>query len=120
MRDFLILHYATNEREDTAFWRHCRNIVHPDSLKEKIELFRGYGRIMREDSELFPVQSWLYIFTGQNIVPRGYDPMADTLDPQAIKANLDNIRAVIARCADAMPSHEAFIAQNCSAFSVPV
>jgi tryptophan halogenase len=120
VRDFLILHYATNEREDTAFWRHCRAIAHPDSLAEKLELFRGYGRIMREDSELFPVQSWLYIFTGQNIVPRGYDPMADTLDPQAIQANLDNIRAVIAKCADAMPSHEAFIEKNCSAFAVPV
>jgi len=120
IRDFLLLHYTTNEREDTAFWRHCRTIPHPDSLKEKIELFRGYGRVMREDSELFPVQSWHYIFAGQNIVPRGYDPMADTLDPKAIKANLDNIRAVIARCADTMPAHEAFIEKTCSAFTVSV
>jgi tryptophan 7-halogenase len=120
VRDFLLLHYTTNEREDTPFWRHCRTIPHPDSLKEKLELFRSYGRIVREDNELFPAQSWLYIFTGQNIRPRGYDPMADTLDPAQIKANLDDIRAVIAKCADAMPSHDYFIARNCSALTVSV
>ncbi|HKD21459.1 MAG TPA: tryptophan halogenase family protein [Rhizomicrobium sp.] len=120
IRDFLLLHYTTNERDDTAFWRHCQTIEHPDSLKEKLELFRGYGRIVREDNELFPVQSWLYIFTGQNIFPRGYDPMADTLDPARIKANLDDIRAVIAKCADAMPSHQEFIDRNCSAYTVAV
>jgi len=120
VRDFLLLHYTTNERDDTPFWRHCRQIGRPDSLKEKLALFRGYGRIVREDNELFPVQSWLYIFTGQNIVPRGYDPMADTLDVAKVKASLDDIHAVIARCADAMPAHEAFIAQNCSALTVPL
>jgi tryptophan 7-halogenase len=115
VRDFLLLHYTTNERDDTAFWRHCQAIPHPDSLKEKLELFRSYGRIVREDTELFPEQSWLYVFTGQNIVPRHYDPMADTLEQGAIKANLENIRAVIGRAADAMPGHADFIRQNCAA-----
>ncbi len=116
IRDFLLLHYTQNERQDTAFWRHCRTIAMPDSLQEKIDLFRGYGRILREDTELFPIQSWLYIFTGQNILPRGYDPMADILDTQKIQANLDDIRSVIRRCADAMPMHQDFIDRNCSAF----
>ena len=120
IRDFLLLHYTTNERDDTAFWRHCRTIGHPDSLKEKLELFRGYGRIAREDNELFPAQSWLYIFTGQNIVPRSYDPLADKLDPGTVKNNLDNIRAVIGKCADAMPTHQDFIDRACSAFTVAV
>jgi len=115
VRDFLLLHYTTNERDDTEFWRHCRTIPHPESLKRKLEMFRAYGRIAREDTELFPEQSWLYIFTGQNIIPRGYDPLADTLDSAAIKTNLEDIRAVIARAADAMPAHEAFIAKNCAA-----
>jgi tryptophan halogenase len=120
VRDFLLLHYTTNERNDTPFWRHCRAIAHPDSLKEKIALFKGYGRIMREESELFPIQSWLYIFTGQNIAPRGYDPMADTLDPQKIKSALENIHSVVAKCAEAMPAHQDFINATCSSFAIPV
>jgi len=119
IRDFLILHYLPSERGDSAFWRHCRALPVPDSLQAKLDLFRAYGRIVREDTELFPVQSWLYIFIGNNILPRGYDPMADILDPQMIKANLDDIRAVIARCVDAMPAHQDFIDRHCPAPATP-
>ncbi len=113
VRDFLLLHYTHTEREG-PFWEHCRNIQLTDGLQEKIELFRSHGRILREDTELFPVQSWLFVMIGQNIVPHGYDPLADSLDPQKIKANLDDIRAVIRKCAAAMPSHQEFIDKNCS------
>ena len=119
VRDFLLMHYTHTEREG-AFWEHCRNIPLTDSLQEKIDLFRSHGRILREDTELFPVQSWLFVMIGQNIIPRGYDPMADSIDPQKIKANLDDIRAVVKRAADAMPPHQQFIDKFCSAFTVPV
>ena len=66
---------------------------------------------MREETELFPVQSWLFVMIGQNIIPRGYDPLADTLDPQKIMTNLDDIRSVISRSVNAMPTHGDFIAK---------
>jgi len=117
VRDFLLLHYTHTERQG-EFWEYCRNIPLTDSLQEKIDLFRSHGRILREDTELFPVQSWLFVMMGQNIVPRGYDPMADSLDPQKVKTNLDDIRAVVGKCVDAMPKHQEFIDKNCSAFTV--
>jgi tryptophan 7-halogenase len=112
IRDFLLLHYGTTERDDSELWRHCRSLEFPDSLKERIELFRSYGRILREDNELFPVQSWLYIFIGQNILPTGYDPMADILAEADVQSNLDDIRSVVRECAQAMPAHQDFIAQH--------
>ncbi len=115
VRDFLVLHYSTNERTDTPFWRHCQTIPQPDSLKEKIELFRSYGRVMREDNELFPVGSWVYVMLGQNIVPRGYDHTADVLDESMVRAMLGEVRRVTAQCAKAMPMHQDFIDQNCKA-----
>ena len=63
---------------------------------------------------MFPVQGWLYVMIGQDLIPRGYDPMADSLEPGKIKANLEDIRAVVKRCADAMPPHQEFIDKNCS------
>lgn len=114
IRDFLLLHYTTNEREDTPFWRHCKSIPQTDSLKERLEYFRGYGRIQREDNELFPAQSWLYVMTGQGIVPRHHDPVADILDPQTVAATLENMRNVVANCAGVMPMHQEFIARNCA------
>ncbi|GAA0549343.1 tryptophan halogenase [Rhizomicrobium palustre] len=114
VRDFLILHYTTNEREDTPFWRHCKTIPQVDSLKERLELFRGYGRILREDSDLFPVQSWLFMYAGQGIKPRRHDPLADTLDPEVVRSTLENIKAVVSSCTKAMPTHQEFIAKNCA------
>jgi tryptophan 7-halogenase len=115
VRDFLVLHYSTTERNDGEIWRYCRSVEKPDSLKERIELFRSFGRLLREDNELFPMQSWLYVFVGQNIMPGSDDPLAGILDPRQIVDNLDNIRSVIRQCAEVMPKHEEFIRQNCAA-----
>ena len=115
VRDFLVLHYSTSERDDSEFWRYCRNVTKPDSLKERIELFQSFGRLLREDNELFPMQSWLYVFVGQNIMPASDDPLASVLDPRQVIDNLANIRSVIRQCAQVMPTHEDFIKQNCAA-----
>jgi len=114
VRDFLLLHYTHTERPG-AFWEHCRNIPLTDSLKEKIDLFKSHGRILREDTELFPAQSWLYVMIGQAIRPRGYEPTVDTISDAAIEANLKDIHAVVKKCVDAMPYHQDFITQNCAA-----
>jgi tryptophan halogenase len=108
------MHYSQTERSG-AFWEHCRAIPPTDGLREKLELFRSHGRILREDSELFPVSSWLSVMVGQNVIPRRYDPMVDGLDPGKISARLDEIRDSVRRCAAAMPSHQNFIEQHCAA-----
>ena len=115
VRDFLVLHYSTSERDDSDMWRHCRNVPKPDSLQERIELFRSHGRILREDFELFPTQSWLYVMVGQNIMPENDDPLVGILDPALVSDNLTNIRDVVHKCAQSMPAHEDYIKQNCAA-----
>ena len=120
VRDFLVLHYSCTERDDSEIWRYCRSVEKPDSLKERIELFRSFGRLIREDNELFPMQSWLYVMVGQNIMPQHDDPLVNILDPRQVMDNLSNIRSVVRQCAAAMPKHEDFIAQNCSALGAAV
>jgi len=114
IRDFLILHYNSTER-DGEFWRYCQNMQLPESLGERLELFRSYGRIVCDKDELFTVQSWLYLLTGQGVQPSGYDPLAERLSAQEAQRALDEIRSVVARCAAQMPSHQEFIAQHCAA-----
>jgi tryptophan halogenase len=108
VRDFLLMHYTQTERPG-SFWEHCRTIPLTDGLREKLELFRTHGRILREDSELFPVLSWLSVLVGQNVIPRRHDPMVDCLDPNKIRAKLDEIRDAVRRCTEAMPTHQEFI-----------
>ena len=115
VRDFLVLHYSTSERTDSEMWRHCKAISQPESLKERIELFRSHGRILQENHELFPTQSWLYVMVGQNIMPAADDPLVSVFDSKGVSDTLNHVRDVIARCAAAMPKHEDFIAQNCAA-----
>lgn len=114
VRDFLILHYSTNEREDTPFWRYAKTLPHTDTLKGRLELYKSYGRIPREESDLFPPQSWLSLYAGQGIRPRHHDPIADTLDPAVVTSTLENIRTVVTSCTSAMPTHQDFIAKNCA------
>ena len=51
---------------------------------------------------------------GQAIRPRGYEPTVDTLGDAAIQNNMNDIRTVVKRCVDAMPSHQDFIDRNCA------
>jgi len=115
IRDFLILHYHVNQRDDSAFWRHCREMSIPDTLAAKIELYQRNGRIVREGAELFAEVGWLQVMHGQNLKAQGYHPLADLIDEAETDAYLQGVREVIANCVEVMPSHEEFIAKNCRA-----
>jgi tryptophan halogenase len=108
VRDFLLMHYSQTERPG-SFWQHCRTIPLTDSLREKIDLFRSHGRLLREETELCPLISWLSVMVGQNILPRRYDPLVDGLDAGKIQVRLQELNASIRSCVEAMPSHWDFI-----------
>ena len=111
----MILHYKATEREDSPFWRYCNAMSIPDSLAEKIALFRANGRLYREHDELFSETSWLAVMLGQRIVPDAYHPLVDGYPIEPLFQYLDQTRQVIRRAAAAMPTHEAFIRQHCQA-----
>ena len=115
VRDFIILHYHLTERDDTPFWDRCRTMDVPDSLKEKYRLFEGYGRIFRENDELFNDTSWMAVMVGQGLKARGYDPVADVLSLDETRARLAEIRRVMRTSADYMPLQTEFIRNNCAA-----
>jgi tryptophan halogenase len=115
IRDFLILHYHQNARADSAFWKDCRHMGIPPTLRRKLDLFAGDGRIFRENSEMFSEASWLQVMTGQGLWPEGYHALADSYDAGRIAAHLEQVRGVIARCVDLMPTHEHYIAAHCRA-----
>jgi len=109
IRDFLILHYHATTRDDSDFWNHVRTMRVPDSLSEKIELFRRAGRISRYARGLFFEPSWIAVMIGQGIVPNAWDQRADAVEPGELGRAMDGLRADIARSVAAMPDHAAVL-----------
>jgi tryptophan halogenase len=114
IRDFLILHYHATERNDTPFWDYCRTMEVPDTLREKMDLYRSRGRIVRIDNELFAEVGWLQVLHGQRVRAEGYHPLADLLSEGEIGEYLGDIASVINQCVNQMPSHAAYIAARCA------
>ncbi|MEM9963831.1 MAG: tryptophan halogenase family protein [Asticcacaulis sp.] len=114
IRDFLVLHFNATERDDTPYWDYCRNIPLPDRLKEKYEVFQSRGRIFREDLELFNDTSWFAVMTGQRMQSRSYDPVVEMLTDEELKARLHDIKDVIYRSSQVMPSQAEFIKRHCA------
>jgi tryptophan halogenase len=119
IRDFIILHYKATERSDTDFWNYVRTMPIPDTLAQKIELFRSNGRVFRENAELFSEISWVEVMIGQRIVPKGYHPLVDTLTESRVQEFLAGVKQTIAHCVQAMPAHEQYVAEHCRT-SLPV
>jgi tryptophan halogenase len=107
IRDFLILHYHASTRDDSSFWRDVRHNPIPDSLSEKIELFRRAGRIQRYSRGLFFAPSWIAVLIGQGVMPRGWDQRVDAANPRELGQALERLRAQIASEVATLPGHRA-------------
>jgi tryptophan halogenase len=118
IRDFLILHYHLNSR-DEPLWRHCATMAIPDTLQHRINHFRVHGRLVSDGPELFLNASWLAVHVGQFNLPQGYDPLADSRAGQVDAARLlAGLRRVMGEAAAEMPGHAAFIARHCAALKI--
>jgi tryptophan halogenase len=114
IRDFIILHYHLTQRDDTPLWNQVRTMSIPESLRQKMELYRTHGRIVRENNELFAEVGWLQVMHGQGLRAMAYHPLVDLIEEKETMEYLDNVRSVINKCADFMPGHAEFIAANCA------
>ena len=111
----MILHYKATERDDSPFWRHCQAMEIPATLQHKIDLYRSNGRIFREGGELFAELSWLQVMEGQRIHSRGHHPFAGLIPEARAREFLDDVRSVVRRCVDVMPTQAEYIAAHCAA-----
>jgi tryptophan halogenase len=119
IRDFLILHYHATTRDDSDFWNHVRTMAVPDSLHEKIELWRKEARVARYNRGLFHEPSWVSVYIGQGLMPAAWDQRADAPDSISLGQGMDQLRGQIRQAVAAMPDHRAFIEQRNAAIAEP-
>ena len=115
VRDFIILHYHVTNRTDTPFWRQCREMHIPDSLKHRIELFRQAGRVFKGPLELFGENSWIQVMLGQGITPEQYHPIVNMMSDAELAKFLTGIHDAVQRLTGQLPEHQRFIDYYCKA-----
>ena len=115
IRDFIIAHYKVTEREDTEFWRYCKHMSIPDSLSDKLTLFRERSEVKPYPGDLFGDISWFAILYGQGLTPEGYHPLADAMSEDDLQLRLAGIRKAIMDRVEALPTHRDFIQRCCAA-----
>jgi tryptophan halogenase len=113
IRDFIILHYKLTERDDAPFWRDCREMAIPDSLAQRIELFRESALAYQATDEMFRVESWMQVMLGQRLRPRGYHHMGRMLGNERLKTALDTLKNSIETAVSRMPTHREFLRSYC-------
>jgi tryptophan halogenase len=118
VRDFIILHYKSTQRNDSDFWNYCRAMDLPNKLASKVELWRTKGRLFRDGQELFGPASWVAILLGQGIIPQDQDPSVMTVDAAMAAQTLDKMHLSYRRMAEQMPVHAEFVAKACAAAAV--
>lgn len=114
VRDFLILHYNATTRDDSEFWNHVRTMKLPDTLEDKMELWRRAGRVQNYSDGLFYDASWIAVYVGQGIYPEAYDARTSLGDADRIGAAFDRLRQAISDKVSAMPGHLAYLRRNVS------
>ena len=81
----------------------------PNTLRDKLDLYRSRGRIVRHDNELFSEPGWLQVLHGQGVVAEAHHPLAGLLAEEEIAAYLGDVAGVIERCVERMPTHADFL-----------
>lgn len=110
IRDFIILHYHLTRRADTPYWKECREMQVPDTLRHKLALFGSSGKIFRDDNELFSEPSWIAVMVGQGLVPRAYHAFVDNLGEADLQALMTRVRGSIGQLVARQPVHRDYIA----------
>ena len=109
IRDFIILHYKLTEREDTPFWRQCKQMEIPQSLAHKMDLFKQTGKVVRENDELFAEVAWQQVMIGQGLLPDDYGALADSLTNEQLAELFSNLKTLINSTVEQLPSHTVFL-----------
>lgn len=105
IRDFIILHYKLNGRQE-PLWQAVREMDVPPSLAEKIAFFKTQGKVRLLEQESFAEESWISMFAGFGVSPENLSLSADPVKTQSI---MEKMRSAILKGCDIAPSHADFL-----------
>ncbi|WP_419570670.1 tryptophan halogenase family protein [Rheinheimera sp.] len=111
IRDFIILHYKLTRRQDSKFWRDCKQMAVPASLERKLQQFAQSGLVFREQDELFSEIAWQQVMLGQGLLPADHHPLVDALTEAQLQDMLQNLKVIFEKTTERLGSHQEFLAR---------
>ncbi len=109
IRDFIILHYKANKRDDSPFWLDAQSMDIPDTLQKKFDSFDEDGTVYLMEQESFLEQSWIAMYNGFKRVPRHCKNDVDKLDSHRLQSTFEKIKSAIQNGASFAPTHKQFL-----------
>lgn len=109
IRDFVVLHYHLTRRDDGPFWDHVREMPVPDTLLQRMALFRDDAHAYQGEGDLFRVDSWVQVMLGQGLKPRGRHRMGAMAQPGQLRQALADLERNIGQAVGELPTHQAFL-----------
>ncbi|MBT0585902.1 tryptophan halogenase family protein [Alteromonas oceanisediminis] len=113
IRDFLVFHYCTTQRDDTLFWQRLRENPLPDTLQHKIALLKNNGWVDTPSQCLFQAVSWYAIASGMQTLPMRDFSLCDPAGTAQAQTLLQTLPKHIQRSVEPLPRHRDFIEKHC-------
>jgi tryptophan halogenase len=110
-----VLHYVLTERDDTAFWDECRTMEIPETLRDRIALFRDSGMAYQDGEEIFRVDSWAQVMIGQRLSPRQHHRMGQIMGQPRLRQVMQDMKSSVAKQVAVLPTHQDFLRTYCAA-----
>jgi hypothetical protein len=107
VRDFLILHYATTDRADTAFWRATESLQVSADLAQRLELWKKRlpnARNINQNFHGFEAYSYSVMLLGLNYRPVASLPALDHIEHDTILHAFRMLRDKSRRLVSTLPS----------------
>lgn len=110
IRDFIVLHYHVNERDDSDFWRDMRNLNIPNRLQQKLEAFESSAALFNDQIDIFTDASWLQVMLGQGAKPNDYHPAAKAQSKEQLLEVMQKVLGAKQQPLSKMLPHDEFLA----------
>ena len=114
IKDFLILHYKLNQRTDSKFWTDMAAMEVPQSLQDRIELFKHSGITHQQGADIFRSDSWVQVMRGQGLDKIGYHQVGRLLPRGQLESALESRKSSIETLIASLPSHADFVRSYCA------